>query len=245
MEEVMPGSPDWYERLAYDMSYFIVFGIMLLNTIVALIVDSFTALRTESEARDLNSETQTFISCIDRKEIEAVAQSSGIAHGFKHHEEQIQNKWDYMSFIFHLREKEVQDYTGPEQTIRQLIEKRDCTWMPIGRSKMIEAVEDSAGKEDILVRLERQTRLLAQTMGAGQEKYQRMTKRVTSMDVGFRERMDSLLDQLRDLRERADLGTAEAMVATPSDHPRGGQDRRMSMVAGRQDGASPRSPRRR
>lgn len=197
MDEVMPGDKKWTERMLYDMSYFIVFGIMILNTIVALIVDSFSALRAETEARAHISETQSFISCLERKAIESVAQLHGVSNGWEYHESQKQNKWDYMAFIFHLREKDAQDYTGPEQAIRHMIENEDVKWLPIGRSMMLEMDEEHGAKEDILVRIERQTLNLGASLNAAKEHRQMMTAAVSSLSERIDQRMDSLGEEIR------------------------------------------------
>merc|ERR1719191_855087 len=165
----MPHDEKFVNRMVFDVSYFVVYGIMLLNTIVALIVDSFSALRMETEARDHINETQTFISCIDRKVIETVAQGQGIANGWEYHETRKQNKWDYMAFIFHLREKDAQDYTGPEQAIRQVIENKDVKWLPVGRSMMLEADEEHGAKEDILTRIESNTQRCLHSLQSAKE----------------------------------------------------------------------------
>ncbi len=73
LKPVMPDDAQCCSRGAFDVSYFVLFGIITLNTIVGLIVDSFGALRTK--------------------------------------------------------------------------------WLPLGHSKMLEADQDHAGKEDVLVRI--------------------------------------------------------------------------------------------
>ncbi|CAJ1372242.1 unnamed protein product [Effrenium voratum] len=112
MSSTHPGRPDWTERMLYDMSYFIIFGVIVLNTIVGLIVDSFGALRLDMEARENDQQTQTFVSCIDRRSVEQVAQSAGISDGFEYHETYRQNKWDYMAFLFHLCETDLEERTA-------------------------------------------------------------------------------------------------------------------------------------
>jgi len=196
LDIVMPGDEKFFYRFAFDVSYFIIFGIMLLNTIVALIVDSFSALRMETEARDHINSTQTFISCIDRKVIEAVAQSQGIANGWEYHETQKQNKWDYMAFIFHLREKDAQDYTGPEQAVRQMIENKDVKWLPIGRSNMLEADEEHGAKEDILVRIEKQTLQMSSALMAAKEHRQMLTRAVSTLGNHMDERLDRVSEEM-------------------------------------------------
>eukprot|EP00434_Breviolum_minutum_P001641 symbB.v1.2.001449.t1/scaffold58.1/size370606/18 len=54
-----------------------------------------------------------------------------------------------MAFIFNLFEKSPQNYTGPESQIRHFIDSADVTWLPIGRSKMLEGKSDE-NKEDTL-----------------------------------------------------------------------------------------------
>lgn len=199
MDKSMPHDEKFLMRVLFDVSYFVVFGIMLLNTIVALIVDSFSALRMETEARDHINETQTFISCIDRKVIETVAQSQGIANGWEYHETRKQDKWDYMAFIFHLREKDAQDYTGPEQAIRQMIENKDVKWLPVGRSMMLEADEEHGAKEDILVRIENSTQRALQSLQSAKEHRGMMTRALTTMSQHTSERFDVLDEELAHL----------------------------------------------
>jgi len=201
LTEVMPHDEKFAMRVVFDVSYFVIFGIMLLNTIVALIVDSFSALRMETEARDHINETQTFISCIDRKVIETVAQGQGIANGWEFHETQKQNKWDYMAFIFHLREKDAQDYTGPEQAIRQMIENKDVKWLPVGRSMMLEADEEHGAKEDILVRIENNTQQSLVNLQAAKEHRGMMTRALTTMSTHTSERFDVLDEELSQLHQ--------------------------------------------
>jgi len=196
MDEVYPHDQKFFMRVAFDVSYFIVFGIMLLNTIVALIVDSFSALRMETEARDHNNETQTFISCIDRKVIETVAQAAGIADGWDYHESKKQNKWDYMAFIFHLGEKSAEDYTGPEQSIREMIENKDVKWLPIGRSMMLEADEEHGAKEDVLVRIEKNTLSTLKKLSTAKEHRAMMTRALTTLRSHVDERFDTCDEEL-------------------------------------------------
>merc|ERR1719353_2086277 len=199
MDDVMPNDDKYNMRVIFDVSYFIIFGIMLLNTIVALIVDSFSALRMETEAREHINETQTFISCIDPKVIETVAQSQGIANGWEYHESQKQNKWDYMAFIFHLREKDAQDYTGPEQAVRQMIENKDVKWLPVGRSLMLEADEEHGAKEDILVRIENNTQQSLVSLTAAKEHRAMTMRALTTMSTHHSERFDVLDEELSQL----------------------------------------------
>jgi len=166
-----PGGP---YRMVYDVSYFLVFGVMLLNAVVGLVVNSFSALRAETVAREHNYQTQTFISGLERRIIETSAQQAGISNGFDYHEEAKQNKWDYMAFIFYLREKDAEDYTGPETAILNQVKQGDVGWLPMGRSALLEA-DMSYGGEDTLGRIEREAhgaRRDLKALGHGQQQLQ-------------------------------------------------------------------------
>eukprot|EP00933_Yihiella_yeosuensis_P032397 TRINITY_DN25988_c0_g1_i1.p1 TRINITY_DN25988_c0_g1~~TRINITY_DN25988_c0_g1_i1.p1 ORF type:complete len:743 (-),score=125.76 TRINITY_DN25988_c0_g1_i1:87-2315(-) len=202
MTPVMPQDDGWGGRATYDVSYFIIFGIMLLNTIVALIVDSFQTLRREASAREDNLETQSFISCIDRKFIESVAQHKGIADGFHHHEEVRQPKWDYMAFIFYIHEKDVQDYTGPEQTIRQMLSAKDVQWLPIGRSKILDGKSDQS-EEDGVIRVEKQNTKILGSLSAGKEQRQNLFRVLTNLTRILHDKTDAVQDSLFDVLDTA------------------------------------------
>merc|ERR1719375_1444345 len=120
-------------RLVFDSSYFMVMGVILLNTVVALIVDAFSSLRAEQQARRDHLAGYTFISSIDRKAIEAAAQAKSISDGFEKHQSEMQPTWDYLGFIFLLEKKTQADFTGPESTIRRLILENDVQWLPLNR----------------------------------------------------------------------------------------------------------------
>jgi len=199
MSKTMPENSNWTQRLLYDTSYFILFGIIILNTIVGLIVDSFGALRLEMEARERNQETQTFIACIDRRNVEAVAQSKGISEGFHYHETYKQNKWDYMAFIFHLSESAQEDLSGPQSHIKQLLDKSDAKWLPIGRSKFLEGSELGASKEDQFNRIQEQTKLLANFVDGNHSNLTGISRSIGTLDSAIRERMDTMLGSIRDV----------------------------------------------
>eukprot|EP00928_Gymnodinium_smaydae_P093600 TRINITY_DN7787_c1_g1_i3.p1 TRINITY_DN7787_c1_g1~~TRINITY_DN7787_c1_g1_i3.p1 ORF type:complete len:2094 (-),score=438.59 TRINITY_DN7787_c1_g1_i3:166-6282(-) len=217
LELVGPSSPDFTSRSFFDVSYFIVFGIFILNTIVALIVDSFSASRKEGEEREHLLMTQTFISAIDRGAIESVTQRHGIADGFHYHETQKQPKWDYMAMVFHLREKDELDYTGPEQTIRQMIENSDTQWMPLGRSMLLEEENRQAHGNDTLQRIEAKAKELSQSLKS--DRANSLQRQVKALHIRVAERIEVIVKKLT------------AFVDTTLETNVAGEVRRSEMVA--------------
>eukprot|EP00928_Gymnodinium_smaydae_P063451 TRINITY_DN4700_c0_g8_i1.p1 TRINITY_DN4700_c0_g8~~TRINITY_DN4700_c0_g8_i1.p1 ORF type:complete len:2834 (-),score=475.17 TRINITY_DN4700_c0_g8_i1:232-8733(-) len=199
MSTVLTTDPTWAERMFYDMSYFIVFGIMLLNTIVALIVDSFSSQRSEAEFRLKHLVTKTFISDIDRTEIEAAAQEQGIRNGFEYHEARRQHMWDYMSFVFYLREKESEDFTGPEQVIMEMVQKADVKWMPLGCSKMLRNDEKTA-TVDALDRLRGQMDSILSCFDQSRAQWDGLQERLESLEHNFLDSADDMMAQMITVR---------------------------------------------
>jgi len=192
MSSVMPGNEDWPARVMFDISYFIVYGIFCLNTIVGLIVDSFGALRHEQILRQRNMDTQSFISCIERKKIDTIAQAQGISDGFAYHESHKQNKWDYMAFIFYLCETRLFDCTGPERIIRLGIEEGDYKWIPLGHSMMLETyLDDNGGSDDALPRIERKIDRIGRGVGAAED-WDSHTLAIADVTKFVRSRLDKL-----------------------------------------------------
>ncbi|CAD7974777.1 unnamed protein product, partial [Amoebophrya sp. A120] len=70
---VSPSVPNWYERVGYDLSYFIIITTVLMNVIFGIILDTFGSLRDETQQREEYMKNVSFISCLDRSEIEKAA----------------------------------------------------------------------------------------------------------------------------------------------------------------------------
>ncbi|CAE7602352.1 Itpr1 [Symbiodinium natans] len=219
MDQVGPEDDLWFQRMVYDISYFVIFGVMLLNTIVALIVDSFQTQRREATARENNLETQSFISSIDRKVIESVAQASGIVDGFEYHETYRQNKWDYMAFVFHLREKHALNFTGPESQIRQFIDSSDVTWLPIGRSKMLEG-KSAESQEDTLTLIQKQNSRIIGALQQTQDNRKTLFKAIGSLARSMRDKTESVQDQLKIiLAQHSESGKDSPLAASGISRP--------------------------
>eukprot|EP00928_Gymnodinium_smaydae_P042123 TRINITY_DN28410_c0_g2_i2.p1 TRINITY_DN28410_c0_g2~~TRINITY_DN28410_c0_g2_i2.p1 ORF type:complete len:2582 (-),score=551.41 TRINITY_DN28410_c0_g2_i2:34-7299(-) len=193
------GDATWTGRAYYDVTYFVIYGIFILNTIVALIVDSFGALKSESEERARLLQQETFIACIDRQKIDDLAQAIGVDDAFEYHEAVRQHKWDYMAFIFHLMEKDELDHTGPEQMICKMIAGNDTSWLPLGRSKLIEEFERQHSTEDIMSNLESDVGIFAALVEYGRKKQVTMQETMLRLDAGMKDRIEQLRKSLQEM----------------------------------------------
>jgi len=58
--------------------------------------------------------------------------------GFNYVEDQCQNRWNYMNFLFYLFRKDSTEYSGPEDIVNSLVAKEDISWLPVGRCRLTE-----------------------------------------------------------------------------------------------------------
>jgi len=130
----VPSKDGYVARVAFDLSFYTVITTVLMNVIFGIIIDTFGELRDKQAEREEHLRTKAFVSCLDRQEVDREAQLRGIRNGFDVLEEQRQNRWDYMYFIFYVKEKDATEYSGPETRIAEALKKKDISWLPIGRA---------------------------------------------------------------------------------------------------------------
>ena len=69
-----------YPRVAFDLSYFLIITTVLMNVIFGIILDTFGALRDETQERGEYMRQNTFISTIPRQDIDKCAQKMNVQH---------------------------------------------------------------------------------------------------------------------------------------------------------------------
>ena len=137
------GDPKFYGTLFVNLSFFLFINIILLNIILAILVDTFSLLRERSENYgnefsshsinifrflDEDTETKCFI-CNNEK-----YQFAKAGLDFEKHRKEEHNIWDYLNFLIIMSQKTEKDCTGIEDEIFNKIKKGINTWLPIKRS---------------------------------------------------------------------------------------------------------------
>merc|ERR1712048_1234591 len=135
-------------RFAYDLSFFVLISTVFMNILFGIIVDTFGQLRENSTRRELYFRNISFIACLDRATLDRVATSEEITtreglpvSGFKWLNEDRQNCWNYMNFVFYLYRKDPINYTGPETVMMKLVRDEDISWLPLLQCKMLQDIQ--------------------------------------------------------------------------------------------------------
>ena len=125
-----PGFDDpgaFRNRIIYDLTFFIVLGVLLFDIVSGIILDEFGAIREEVNDRADKMANETFISGIARDRIEEM---EGNTVQFDVINDVNQEKWSYLFFMIYLSKKGFPDCNGCEAFVKKCIEDDDTSWVP-------------------------------------------------------------------------------------------------------------------
>ena len=124
--------PFYTLRLIYDMLFFFVVIIIVLNLIFGVIIDTFADLRTEKNNKEEIIKNTCFICGLERK----VVSNQQSDHKnctflsqafdnknvtFEEHIRSEHNMWHYLYFIVLIKVKDPTEFTGPESYVHQMV----------------------------------------------------------------------------------------------------------------------------
>ena len=107
--------PFYTLRLIYDMLFFFVVIIIVLNLIFGVIIDTFADLRTEKNNKEEIIKNTCFICGLERKAFD----NKNVT--FEEHIRSEHNMWHYLYFIVLIKVKDPTEFTGPESYVHQMV----------------------------------------------------------------------------------------------------------------------------
>ena len=116
--------PTFPDRLFFDLLFFIVLGVLLFNMVTGIIVDTFASLREETESRVAILRDETFVSGLLSDDLEKAKTS------FIQIQNEQQNIWNYVYYIYYLKHKNPYEYDGIESFVASCIVNGDNSWFP-------------------------------------------------------------------------------------------------------------------
>ncbi|CAL8279267.1 unnamed protein product [Boreogadus saida] len=186
-------------RVLYDLLFYFIVIIIVLNLIFGVIIDTFADLRSEKQRKEETLKTTCFICGLERDKFDNKTVS------FEEHIKLEHNIWNYLYFIVLIREKNRTDYTGPESYVGLMIKNKNLDWFPRMQAMSL-VVTDGDGEQN-------EMRMLQDKLGS-------TTKVVTTLTSQLNELKEQMTEQ-RKRRQRmgfADVqaGNAAAAVVPPS-----------------------------
>jgi hypothetical protein len=133
-------------RVFLDLIYFVLIFI-LLNIVKGIIINSFNELSEKTAEREEDTTEVCFICGIPKVMFDRQIGRTA----FEEHYKKEHNMWSYLYFIVYIWEQDKDDDDGLEQYVRRLIEKGEISWMPLGKSLMMQdLVGDASSSLDIV-----------------------------------------------------------------------------------------------
>ncbi|XP_061380179.1 inositol 1,4,5-trisphosphate receptor isoform X1 [Danaus plexippus] len=116
--------PLFVARVVYDLLFFFVVIIIVLNLIFGVIIDTFADLRSEKQQKELILKNTCFICGLNRSAFDNKTVS------FEEHIKSEHNMWHYLYFMVLVRVKDPTEFTGPESYVHSMIKNNDLEWFP-------------------------------------------------------------------------------------------------------------------
>ncbi|KAJ8601432.1 hypothetical protein CTAYLR_005917 [Chrysophaeum taylorii] len=137
-------------RMLFDLSFFIIVVVLLLNLVFGIIIDTFSQLRDIANERKGVLQGRCFVCGVARTSFEDSRRCVHVGNapwyiwspapgGFVRHVHYEHNMWAYLLFVEHLARKPPTEYNGVESSVARRLNAGDLSWIPSGDSLILQA----------------------------------------------------------------------------------------------------------
>ena len=166
----------FFWRTIFDMSFFIIMIILLLNLIFGMIIDSFGELRDQKASNDEDQKNVCFICGIERSEFERHT-------NYEEHVANDHNPWAYVYYIVYLLDRykrEKVEMTDVENLVLEKYNQKNIGWIPIGKSLTLERIyaKEELMKEDEMEKLTKKVDFLTKKELEKEDEIEKLTNKI-------------------------------------------------------------------
>ncbi|XP_053508946.1 inositol 1,4,5-trisphosphate receptor type 1 isoform X2 [Ictalurus furcatus] len=165
--------PLFAARVIYDLLFFFMVIIIVLNLIFGVIIDTFADLRSEKQKKEEVLKTTCFICGLERDKFDNKTVT------FEEHIKVEHNMWHYLFFIVLIKVKDSTEYTGPESYVAEMIREHNLDWFPRMRAMSLVS-SDAEGEQNeirnLQEKLESTMKLVSNLSGQLTELKEQMTE---------------------------------------------------------------------
>ncbi|OQS05735.1 type I inositol triphosphate receptor [Thraustotheca clavata] len=120
----------YFERMAYDMAFYIIIITLFLNMIQGIIIDAFTSVREASEQKAAMRRDRCLVCNRNRNVIELAGMEKGSLNNFSRHTEVEHNLFNYFFYIQYVNGKDDKERNGIESFVYEKLKTKDMSWIP-------------------------------------------------------------------------------------------------------------------
>ena len=117
----------FYTRYVFDMSFFMIINIILMNLFFGIIIDSFADKRDKNSSIYEEVECQCFICGITKSTFEIKNQPWN-QHIYEDH-----NMHSYLAFLIYVKQKAKSECTGVEKWVKQCLSENNIDFFPVNK----------------------------------------------------------------------------------------------------------------
>ncbi|XP_071809962.1 inositol 1,4,5-trisphosphate receptor-like isoform X2 [Asterias amurensis] len=137
--------PLYMARVVYDLLFFFVVIIIVLNLIFGVIIDTFADLRSEKQQKEEILKNTCFICGLNRSSFDNKSVS------FEEHFKDEHNMWHYLYFIVLVKVKDPTEFTGPESYVYNMIKEKNLDWFPRMRAMSLDSDEGESEQNEMRI----------------------------------------------------------------------------------------------
>ncbi|XP_066554244.1 inositol 1,4,5-trisphosphate-gated calcium channel ITPR1 isoform X5 [Amia ocellicauda] len=186
--------PLFAARVIYDLLFFFMVIIIVLNLIFGVIIDTFADLRSEKQKKEEVLKTTCFICGLERDKFDNKTVT------FEEHIKEEHNMWHYLFFIVLVKVKDSTEYTGPESYVAEMIKEHNLDWFPRMRAMSLVS-SDAEGEQNEIRNL--------------QEKLETTMKLVSNLSGQLTELKEQMTEQRKQKQRIGLLGHPPHMNVNP------------------------------
>ncbi|XP_066529145.1 inositol 1,4,5-trisphosphate-gated calcium channel ITPR1 isoform X2 [Hoplias malabaricus] len=186
--------PLFAARVIYDLLFFFMVIIIVLNLIFGVIIDTFADLRSEKQKKEEVLKTTCFICGLERDKFDNKTVT------FEEHIKVEHNMWHYLFFIVLIKVKDSTEYTGPESYVSEMIREHNLDWFPRMRAMSLVS-SDAEGEQNEIRNL--------------QEKLESTMKLVSNLSSQLTELKEQMTEQRKQKQRIGLLGHPQHMNVNP------------------------------
>jgi hypothetical protein len=192
------------QRVAYDVFFYIIVGVLLNNIVTGIILDTFGALREAQSERDYRLRNECFITGITRQRYESLDLNFDELCSWN--DTSTNHVWNYVYFLQYLHNKDKDYFNGAESYVWEKLEAKDFRWIPSDRCWAIQNDGNKEGKD------QKDERLTKGDIKGMDSKVGNVEQRFGQIESKFDDlgkKMELILEQLRPPGQEDEAGTSE------------------------------------
>ncbi|CAH8853345.1 unnamed protein product [Trichobilharzia szidati] len=165
-------------RTIYDLSFFVIVIVIILNLIFGVIVDTFAALRQEKQNSEELNKNHCCVCGLHRSAFDHSNTS------FDEHVEIDHNVWHYVYFIIYLKTKPIHELTSQEIYINKMVKKGEFKWIPRRRAMALHNMETvSTKKAEEIDQLAKKLEKTIQAVESLNEGFKNLSKEIAKQNM--------------------------------------------------------------